>query len=121
MATFSFILHFTLYDLNFCALCLSIHNTTIYVALHTIFVNFRLAREVITLLIKNKNLGLIDEALSVFIDVPESSLVDAAIFYLQCKDMEFQGIKNAPQLEMEVEPLEKDIEDSKLYLMFVTR
>ncbi|KAK4313616.1 hypothetical protein Pmani_015049 [Petrolisthes manimaculis] len=67
-----------------------------------------LASEVIKCLIDKKSLKLLNEAVNVFTDIPESGLIDVLMYYLQCKDMNFAGIIDVPQLQLEIEPLDKD-------------
>nr|XP_045625265.1 nucleolar protein 11-like [Procambarus clarkii] len=67
-----------------------------------------LVAEVLAQLIDQKKLRLLDEAIDVFSNIPETCLVDALNFYLQCKDMEFEGLCQCPPLQMEFEPLEED-------------
>lgn len=81
---------------------------------------FRLSEVVIKCLIERNKLELLNETVDIFSAIPESGLIDVLMYYLQCTDKQFTGITEVPQLQMEIESLDKD-GDSKYYsIMFIT-
>lgn len=64
--------------------------------------------EVIARLIELKRLNLLREAMNVFVDVPESSLVDVLIFYIDRPNMDFEGLCLTPHMPMDFDPQEED-------------
>lgn len=67
-----------------------------------------MATEVIARLIELKKLNLLREAMNVFVDVPESSLVDVLTFYLDQPSMAFEGLCVTPHMPMEYDPQEEE-------------
>lgn len=81
---------------------------------------FRLSKVVIKCLIERHKLELLNETVDTFSAIPESGLIDVLMYYLQCADEHFTGITEVPQLQMEIEPLDKD-GDSKYYsILFIS-
>lgn len=79
---------------------------------------FRLSKVVIKCLIERNKLELLNETVDTFSTIPESGLIDVLMYYLQCTDTQFTGITEVPQLQMEIDPLDKD-GDSKYYIFML--
>ena len=67
-----------------------------------------MAVEVIVYLIELKKLNLLREAINIFVDVHETSLVDVLILYLSCQNTDFEGLCQIPHMQMEFDPQEEE-------------